>query len=96
MDAFEARPKHCCNQGGLQLSLDLTSAFDVLSWQLISLSTQAARLPEAPQNWVSSWYSEVRYFVKHLGWEKCVRASQGVGKGACWRPCSGAFAQAIC
>ena len=38
MDAFEAKPKHCCNQGGLQLSLDLTSAFDVLSWQLISLS----------------------------------------------------------
>ena len=38
MDAFEAKPKHCCNQGGLQLSLDLTSAIDVLSWQLISLS----------------------------------------------------------
>ena len=81
MDAFKARPKHCCNQGGLQLSLDLTSAFDVLPWQLISLSMQAARLPEELQNWVSSWYSEVRYFVKHLGWEKCVHASQGVRQG---------------
>ena len=94
MDAFEAKPKHCCNQGGLQLSLDLTSAFDVLSWQLISLSMKAAKLPEALQNWVSSWYTEVRYFVKHLGWEKCVHASQGVRQGCLlapllWSLCAG-------
>ena len=55
---------------------------------------KAARLPEALQNWVSSWYSEVRYFVKHLGWEKCVHASQGVRQGCLlapllWSLCTG-------
>ncbi|CAE7307189.1 unnamed protein product [Symbiodinium sp. CCMP2592] len=94
MDAYEAKPKCQGNQGGIQISLDLTSAFDVLSWDLISRSMEAAALPSELQDWVSSWYNEVRYFVRHLGWEKCITASRGVRQGCLlapllWSLCTG-------
>ena len=75
MDASDPKPKPQENQGSLQLSLDLTSAFDVLCWELISKSMAEAQIPEQLTSWVSSWYCEVRYCVSHLGWEKCAQAS---------------------
>ncbi|CAE7346692.1 pol, partial [Symbiodinium sp. CCMP2592] len=86
MDAYENKPRSSTNQGGLQLSLDLTSAFDVLSWRLLSEAMQAAHIPSELQDWVSSWYSEVTYHIRHLGWEKWVQASQGVRQGCLLAP----------
>ena len=54
MDAFEAKPKPKENQGGLQISLDLTSAFDVLSWELLMQSMEAAQLPDELRDWVGT------------------------------------------
>ena len=86
MDAYENKPKPQSHYGGLQVSLDLTSAFDILSWELLSRSMAEAQLPNDLRDWVSSWYSEVRYFVCHLGWEKCIQASQGVRQGCMLAP----------
>ncbi|CAE7215822.1 Pol, partial [Symbiodinium sp. CCMP2456] len=86
MDAYENKPKSQLHYGGIQLSLDLTSAFDILSWELLSRSMAEAQIPDDLRDWVSSWYSGVRYFINHLGWEKCVHASQGVRQGCMLAP----------
>ena len=57
-------------------------------------SMEAAQLPDELRDWVSSWYSEVHYYVTHLGWEACIQASQGVRQGChlaplLWSLCTG-------
>ena len=61
---FEGRTRTEC-QGGLQASLDLSAAFDLVQWTSVKQALDLAGVELAVQDILMSWLSQVRYLFRH-------------------------------
>ena len=80
-DRQECRPESAPHFAGVQLSLDLSNAFDLLNWRLIDRALLDAGVDTELRNQVMSWYSEVTYHIEHLNRTAQVTAQQGLRQG---------------
>ncbi|CAE7227379.1 Pol, partial [Symbiodinium sp. CCMP2456] len=81
MDAYENKPRQQRAFAGCQLSLDLTSAFDVADWGLIQAALEDADIPHDLRAWALSWYDGITYHIQHLGQQAKAEASRGLRQG---------------
>ena len=80
-DRQECRPASAPHFAGVQLSLDLSNAFDLLNWRLIDRALLDAGVDTELRNQVMSWYFEVTYHIEHLNRTAQVTAQQGLRQG---------------
>ena len=80
-DRQECRPASAPHFAGVQLSLDLSNAFDLLNWRLIDRALLDAGVDSELRNQVMSWYFEVTYHIEHLNRTAQVTAQQGLRQG---------------
>ena len=80
-DRQECAPAAEPHFAGIQLSLDLSNAFDLVNWRLLDRALLDANVEEELRNQVMSWYSEVTYFIEHLNRKAQVTAQQGLRQG---------------
>ena len=80
-DRQECAPAAEPHFAGIQLSLDLSNAFDLVNWRLLDRALLDANVEEELRNQVMSWYSEVTYFIEHLNRKTHVTAQQGLRQG---------------
>ena len=80
-DRQECAPAAEPHFAGIQLSLDLSNAFDLVDWRLLDRALLDAQVEEELRNQVLSWYSEVTYFIEHLNRKTQVTAQQGLRQG---------------
>ena len=80
-DRQECRPASAPHFAGVQLSLDLSNAFDLLNWRLIDRALLDAGVDPELRNQVMSWYYEVTYHLEHLNRTAQVTAQQGLRQG---------------
>ena len=65
-----ARPQQCC--GGLQISLDLSAAFDLMRWTHLKQALDLAGTPVYLQDILLTWLIQVRYLFYHRDQEGTV------------------------
>ena len=70
----------------LQISVDLSQAFDTAPWELIHESLRRARAPPALINRIMDWISGTTYVLEHRGSKVEVRAQRGVRQGCVLSP----------
>ncbi|CAE7020812.1 Pol [Symbiodinium sp. CCMP2456] len=80
-DRQECLPAPAPSFVGIQLSLDLSSAFDLVRWPLLDRAMAEAGVPTALRHEVMSWYYQVCYTVEHLGKQTEITAQQGLRQG---------------
>ncbi|CAE7242509.1 Pol, partial [Symbiodinium sp. CCMP2456] len=80
-DRQECLPASAPSFVGIQLSLDLSSAFDLVRWQLLDRAMAEAGVPTELRNEVMSWYYHICYMVEHLGKNTEIIAQQGLRQG---------------
>ncbi|CAE7215921.1 unnamed protein product [Symbiodinium sp. CCMP2592] len=66
---------------GAQLSLDLSSAFDLMDWRLLDKALLASEVPAELRHQIMSWHSEISYVLTHLGHTAKVEAQRGLRQG---------------
>ncbi|CAE7252111.1 unnamed protein product [Symbiodinium sp. CCMP2592] len=81
VDRHAQLPKQLAHFAGIQLSLDLTGAFDLLDWRLLARALTSAGVPVELKNQILSWYAEITYVITHLGLTAKVQAQQGLRQG---------------
>ncbi|CAE7491773.1 unnamed protein product [Symbiodinium sp. CCMP2592] len=64
-----------------QLSLDLSSAFDLMDWRLLDKALLASEVPAELRHQIMSWHSEISYVLTHLGHTAKVEAQRGLRQG---------------
>ena len=79
-----SRPKP--NAGGLQLSLDLSSAFDVLEWVYVAEALDDAGVPAELKDHLLEWYRDLRYEFSIQNHTATVSASRGLKQGCLVAP----------
>ena len=67
--------------GAIQLSLDLTQAFDRLEWQLISAALIAASVPTDLYSLIILWHRSLHYHLKVADATAAVPVQRGVRQG---------------
>ncbi|CAE7758159.1 unnamed protein product [Symbiodinium sp. CCMP2456] len=67
-----------CGDAMMQLSLDLSSTFDLVSWGLLDKAMTEAGVPTELYNEILSWYYHICYTVERLGE---IVAQQGLRQG---------------
>eukprot|EP00439_Symbiodinium_sp_Y106_P056973 s2801_g8.t1 len=81
VDRHAQMPKQNPHFAGIQLSLDLSSAFDLLDWRLLDRALLAAQVPLTLRNQIMSWHHEIHYVLTHLGQTAQVCARKGLRQG---------------
>ena len=81
VDRHAQMPKQNPHFAGIQLSLDLSSAFDLLDWRLLDRALLAAQVPLTLRNQIMSWHHEIHYVLNHLGQTAQVCARKGLRQG---------------
>ena len=79
-----SRPKS--HAGGVQLSLDLSSAFDVLEWVYVAEALDDACVPSELKDHLLEWYRNVRYDFTIQDHTETVAASRGLKQGCLVAP----------
>ena len=79
-----SRPKP--NAGGLQLSLDLSSAFDVLEWVYVAEALDDAGVPAELKDHLLEWYRDLKYEFSIQDHTETVAASRGLKQGCLVAP----------
>ncbi|CAE7296954.1 unnamed protein product [Symbiodinium sp. CCMP2592] len=74
------------NYGGLQISMDLSAAFDLVSWATIKDALELAQIDPSIQEILLQWLSQVRYTFQHKGMEKDIWPSWGLRQGCIASP----------
>ena len=72
--------------GALQLSVDLTQAFDRMPRSRLLSSMRRIALPQNLVHLVMSWHSQATYWFRHGGKEYSVPAEQGIRQGCSVAP----------
>ena len=72
--------------GGLQLSLDLTAAFDLIHWSDVKQALGYAGVNIATQEIIILWLSQVRYLFRHKHMRGYVRPKWGLRQGCTGSP----------
>ena len=85
-DRQECRAESAPHFAGVQLSLDLSNAFDLLNWRLIDRALLDAGVDTELRNQVMSWYSEVTYHIEHLNRTAPSHCPAGTASGLSTRP----------
>ena len=67
--------------GGLQVSLDLTAAFDLVNWGHLREALALAEIDPSIQELLLQWLRQVVYSFRHKGQSKRVRPSWGLRQG---------------
>ena len=80
-EARAGLPKPLQNSGGLQLSLDLSSAFDVLEWVYVADALDDAGVPCDLKDHLLEWYKCVHYDFSSQDHADSVDASRGLKQG---------------
>ena len=70
----------------LQISVDLSQAFDTAPWELIHESLRRTRALPALINRIMDWISGTKYVLEHRGSKVEVRAQRGVRQGCVLSP----------
>ena len=78
------RPKQ--HAGGLQLSLDLSSAFDVLEWVYVAEALDDAGVPSELKDHLLEWYRNIHYDFTIQDHTESVAASRGLKQGCLVAP----------
>ena len=60
------------SSGGLQISMDLSSAFDLVPWSSVKEALELAQVDPSVQEILLLWLSQVRYIFRHKTHEKDV------------------------
>ena len=81
VDRHAQLPRRNPHFAGIQLSLDLSSAFDLLDWRLLDKALQSARTPPELRNQIMSWHFEIYYVVSHMGHTARICAQKGLRQG---------------
>ncbi|CAE7250056.1 unnamed protein product, partial [Symbiodinium sp. CCMP2592] len=81
VDRHAQLPQQLAHFAGIQLSLDLSSAFDLLDWRLLDRALTSSGVPLELKNQILSWYSEITYVITHLGLTAKVQAQQRLRQG---------------
>ncbi|CAE7688676.1 Pol [Symbiodinium sp. CCMP2592] len=81
VDRHAQQPKPCPHFAGAQLSLDLSSAFDLMDWRLLDKALLASEVPAELRHQIMSWHSEISYVLTHLGHTAKVEAQRGLRQG---------------
>ncbi|CAE7475477.1 Pol [Symbiodinium sp. CCMP2592] len=81
VDRHAQQPKPCPHFAGAQLSLDLSSAFDLMDWRLLDKALLASAVPAELRHQIMSWHSEISYVLTHLGHTAKVEAQRGLRQG---------------
>ena len=68
-------------QGGLQVSLDLTAAFDMVRWDHVRGALELAAVDPSVQELLLQWLRQVVYTFNHRGRSQRVRPSWGLRQG---------------
>ena len=90
-----ARPQQCC--GGLQISLDLSAAFDLMRWTHLKQALDLAGTPVYLQDILLTWLIQVRYLFYHRDQEGTVTPRCGLRQGCTASPLLwSAFTSLIC
>ncbi|CAE7266424.1 pol [Symbiodinium sp. CCMP2592] len=79
-------PKPPATAGGLQLSLDLSSAFDHMEWIHIATALDDASVPLELQAHVLEWYRDIKYVLTVQGQTVDISASRGLKQGCLIAP----------
>ncbi|CAE7338149.1 Pol [Symbiodinium sp. CCMP2592] len=74
------------SSGGLQISMDLSSAFDLVSWTSIKQALELAHVDPSVQEILLLWLSQVRYIFRHKEHEKDIWPSWGLRQGCVGSP----------
>ena len=82
---FEGRTRTEC-QGGLQASLDLSAAFDLVQWTSVKQALDLAGVELAVQDILMSWLSQVRYLFRHKHLRGILRPRKGLRQGCTGSP----------
>ena len=72
--------------GGVQLSLDLSSAFDVLEWVYVAEALDDACVPSKLKDHLLEWYRNVQYDFTIQDHTETVAASRGLKQGCLVAP----------
>ncbi|CAE7485339.1 unnamed protein product, partial [Symbiodinium sp. CCMP2456] len=72
--------------GGLQISMDLSAAFDLVPWDAVKEALELARIDPFVQEVLLQWLGQVRYKFRHKGMEKEVWPSWGLRQGCIGSP----------
>ena len=90
-----AQSQQCC--GGLQISLDLSAAFDLMRWSHLKQALDLAGTPIYLQDILLTWLIQVRYLFHHRDQEGMVTPKWGLRQGCTASPLLwSAFTSLIC
>ncbi|CAE7341282.1 unnamed protein product, partial [Symbiodinium microadriaticum] len=85
----------CC--GGLQISLDLSAAFDLVEWSSIKQALDLARVNIAVQEVILTWLTQVRYIFRHRQLRGTIKPRRGLRQGCTASPVLwAAFTSLLC
>ena len=73
--------------GGLQISLDLSAAFDVVHWSHLKTALDQAGVCILVQEVILTWLKQVRYIFNHRGHQGTVKPKWGLRQGCKASPC---------
>ena len=73
--------------GGLQISLDLSAAFDVVQWSHLKTALDQAGVCLLVQEVILTWLTQVRYLFNHRGHQGIVKPKWGLRQGCKASPC---------
>ncbi|CAE7660156.1 MCAT [Symbiodinium sp. CCMP2592] len=83
--------------GGLQVSLDLTAAFDLVGWQYIKDAMELAHINASVQELLLQWLRQVVYVFHHGRDSKSIRPQWGLRQGCIASPMLwGIFTALLC
>ncbi|CAE7805071.1 unnamed protein product, partial [Symbiodinium sp. CCMP2592] len=74
------------SSGGLQICMDLSSAFDLVSWSSIREALELAEIDVSVQEILLLWLGQVRYIFRHKNLEQDIWPSWGLRQGCCGSP----------
>ena len=74
------------NYGGLQISMDLSAAFDLVPWSAVKEALELAQVDPSIQEVMLQWLSQVRYIFRHKQQQDDILPSWGLRQGCTGSP----------
>ena len=85
-DQQQAGVSKVISSGGLQISMDLSSAFDLVPWSSVKDALELAQVDSSIQEILLLWLSQVRYIFRHKNHENHLWTSWGLRQGCTGSP----------